>query len=87
MLKVVIKYGKRLKREGAGCQNNPTEKGDAEDLAVYGVQIFGRRMRIGEPKSILGYRTIPLTDGVIDILKRQKEKNGASADKGLSEKP
>ena len=31
--------------------------------------------RIGEPKSKSGYRTIPLTDEVIDILKRQKEKN------------
>lgn len=31
--------------------------------------------RIGEPKSKSGYRTIPLTDEAIDILKRQKEKN------------
>lgn len=31
--------------------------------------------RIGEPKSKLGYRTIPLTNEAIDILKHQKEKN------------
>lgn len=31
--------------------------------------------KIGEPKSKSGYRTIPLTDEAIDILKRQKEKN------------
>ena len=31
--------------------------------------------RIGEPKSKSGYRTIPLTDEAIDILRRQKEKN------------
>ena len=31
--------------------------------------------RIGESKSKSGYRTIPLTDEAIDILKRQKEKN------------
>lgn len=31
--------------------------------------------RVGEPKSKSGYRTIPLTDEAIDILKRQKEKN------------
>lgn len=31
--------------------------------------------RIGEPKSKSGYRTIPLTDEAINILKRQKEKN------------
>lgn len=31
--------------------------------------------RIGEPKSKPGYRTIPLTDEAIGILKRQKEKN------------
>lgn len=31
--------------------------------------------RIGEPKSKSGYRTIPLTDEAIGILKRQNEKN------------
>lgn len=31
--------------------------------------------RIGEPKSKSGYRTIPLTDEAIRILKAQKEKN------------
>jgi integrase len=31
--------------------------------------------RIGEPKSKSGYRTIPLTDEAIRILKNQKEKN------------
>lgn len=31
--------------------------------------------RIGEPKSKSGYRTIPLTEEAIGILKRQKEKN------------
>jgi integrase len=31
--------------------------------------------RIGEPKSKSGYRTIPLTDEAIRILKDQKEKN------------
>lgn len=31
--------------------------------------------RIGEPKSKSGYRTIPLTDEAIEILKLQKEKN------------
>lgn len=31
--------------------------------------------RIGEPKSKSGYRTIPLTDEAIDILKKQKQKN------------
>lgn len=30
--------------------------------------------RVGEPKSKSGYRTIPLTNEAIDILKRQKEK-------------
>ncbi len=33
------------------------------------------KWRVGEPKSKSGYRTIPLTDEAIDILKRQKEKN------------
>lgn len=31
--------------------------------------------RVGEPKSKSGYRTIPLTDEAIEILKRQKQKN------------
>lgn len=31
--------------------------------------------RVGEPKSKSGYRTIPLTDEAIEILKLQKEKN------------
>ena len=31
--------------------------------------------RIGEPKSKSGYRTIPLTDETIEILKKQKQKN------------
>ena len=31
--------------------------------------------RIGEPKSKSGYRTIPLTDEAIEILKKQKQKN------------
>lgn len=31
--------------------------------------------RIGEPKSKSGYRTIPLTDEAINLLKHQKEKN------------
>ena len=31
--------------------------------------------RIGEPKSKSGYRSIPLTDEAIDMLRRQKQKN------------
>lgn len=31
--------------------------------------------RVGPPKSKSGYRTIPLTDEAIRILKTQKEKN------------
>lgn len=37
----------------------------------YGVGVW----RVGEPKSKSGYRTIPLTDEAIRILKAQKEKN------------
>ena len=34
-----------------------------------------KEWRIGDPKSKSGFRTIPLTDEAIDILKLQKEKN------------
>ena len=34
-----------------------------------------KEWRIGEPKSKSGYRTIPLTEEAVAILKKQKEKN------------
>ena len=34
-----------------------------------------KEWRIGEPKSKSGYRTIPLTEEAVTILKKQKEKN------------
>lgn len=34
-----------------------------------------KEWRIGEPKSQSGYRTIPLTDDAVAILKKQKQKN------------
>ena len=34
-----------------------------------------KKWRIGEPKSKSGYRTIPLTEEAVTILKKQKEKN------------
>ena len=34
-----------------------------------------KEWRIGEPKSKSGYRTIPLTEEAVSILKKQKEKN------------
>ena len=34
-----------------------------------------KKWRIGEPKSKSGYRTIPLTEEAVAILKKQKEKN------------
>ena len=34
-----------------------------------------KEWRIGEPKSKSGYRTIPLTEEAVVILKKQKEKN------------
>ena len=34
-----------------------------------------KEWRVGEPKSKSGYRTIPLTDEAVEILKLQKQKN------------
>ena len=34
-----------------------------------------KEWRIGEPKSRSGYRTIPLTEEAVTILKKTKEKN------------
>lgn len=34
-----------------------------------------KEWRVGEPKSQSGYRTIPLTDDAVTILKKQKQKN------------
>ena len=36
-----------------------------------------KEWRIGEPKSKSGYRTIPLTNEAVEILKRQKQKNSS----------
>lgn len=38
-----------------------------------------KEWRIGEPKSSSGYRTIPLTDEAIEILRLQKKKNNSIA--------
>lgn len=38
-----------------------------------------KEWRVGEPKSKSGYRTIPLTDEAIEILRLQKKKNQSIA--------